>query len=179
MARVYRQKTRSERTCGRCRRTIQKGEEYLSCAPGFRSRPQIRCTSCGFRMSEMTTSKMSEAYAAQEDAEDAVNALEYKQPGEGEEVDLASEFQPILEECGQRIRDVAEEYREASSNWAGGERTNDEWEERADELDAAADEVEQWYLDEEYDPESDDTWDEYLDQIKADVVEHINGIMLP
>lgn len=180
MARIYTQKTRKARVCGRCGDTISPGETYQSCAPGFRGPTLIRCSkgSCAFRQSEMTTSKMAGVYAAQEAAEDSINAIEYTTDNDVLERDIMDEIREILSTCGDAIREVAEEYREASQGWAGGNSPNEEWEEKADELDAAADEAEDFTPD-DYDPEDEESVEEWLARVKDDAVEHVTGISLP
>jgi hypothetical protein len=179
MARVYTQKTRKERTCGRCRDTIKPGETYRSAAPGWRGSTLIRCSkaTCYFRQSELTTSNMSGVYAAQENAEDEINGISIDENERGETV-FKDDLDSILEACAEGITEAAELYRDASSNWAGGERPNDEWDEIADQLDDAADEVRDFDPD-EWDEKDDETWDEYLDRVKSDAVDHVNGITLP
>lgn len=144
MARIYTQKTRKERTCGRCGQTISPGETYRQASPGFRSRPLIRCAKveCSFRQSELTASKMSGAYAALEDAEDALLG----------ELQTVDEVRDVLQTAADGLREVAEEYREASQSWGNGQG-NDEWDMWADELDSAADELEGWEPDDPEDEE--------------------------
>lgn len=123
--------------CGRCHTPLPAGSGYRHTKVGFRGPKIVRCLSseCSFRPSELTDSKLSEAYAAQEDAQDALGTWS------GDKDDLRS----ILDECAERIRGVAEEYRDASQNW--GDSGNEEWDARADALEAAADSLDEVDLD--------------------------------
>ncbi len=129
MARVTTvQKSMKELTCGRCRTVLPKGSAYRWAKPGFRSRTRlIRCmaSACSFWSSELTTSKLAEVYAAQEDALEAIDGAETIEDLEG-----------ILTDAAERAQAVAEEYREAAE--AMGE-AGYEMEERADEIDGWAD----------------------------------------
>lgn len=177
MARIYTQRTRKQRTCGRCGDTIHIGEVYRSAAPGFRGNTLIRCMKpgCSFRQSELTTSNLSEAYAAQEDAE---GELETIVPEDVAPEDLEGEIQPILDACAERIREVASQYREASESWAGGNQPNEEWEEKADELESAADEIEQFDV-EEFDPDGDEPKEEWVTRIVDEATSHIQEVSMP
>jgi len=72
MARVHRvEKCRkTPGKCGKCGNKIKKGQPYTWTKPRYGTK-KVRCKTCPFRRSDLTTSKMSEAYAAldQEDQE--------------------------------------------------------------------------------------------------------------
>jgi hypothetical protein len=120
-------------TCGRCGETIKKGEGYRYAQPGFRNRHKsIRCMSakCSFRASELTSSKMSQVYAAVENAEDEIASWD----GEDAE-DLAE----VLRNAAEEIRTVSEEYGEAAEAMQGA---GEEMQEKADELESWAGDIE-------------------------------------
>ena len=110
MARVTRvTKSMKDQTCGRCRKELPKGSPYQWAKPGFRSRTRlIRCLDCNFRQSELTTSLLSTAYAAQENLEDAVDSWD------GED---AQELTDALEAAAEEAQECYDAYDEANSSW--------------------------------------------------------------
>lgn len=121
---------------------IAKGERYQWVKPRSAWRRMVRCMAHPFRPSEVTTSKMSGVYAAQESAQDELNALT-GQPGD------VGDLQSILESAADSIEEVAEEYREAKEASPTGYVFGEDLEERADEITAAADELRSWSPDED------------------------------
>lgn len=140
MARITTAKARKAYTCSKCGADIKPGTEYRHATPGFRGTKIIRCLGggCYFRQSELCTSNLQGAYAAQEAAEDAID-----------EATTLDDIQSIFNDYAEGLREVAEVYSDASSNWAEG-RGNEEWDEKADALNSAADEAEgfEWDRDE-------------------------------
>lgn len=128
--------------CESCRTPLPAGSPYRWFSVGFRSKfKHKRCTKpvCTPRPSQLESSKLADVYAAQEDAEDAI--------------DSASEIDDItaaVGELGSAIREVADEYTEASTD-DNGTVFNIEAQERAETLEAAADECDGWT------PEAEDT----------------------
>lgn len=116
--------------CSRCGDPIPKGAAYQHASPGFRGSKIVRCLKfeCRFRTSDLTTSHLAQVYAAVEGAEDDLAALENPDDVEG-----------ILEPVIEAAREVAEMYEEAAE--AMGE-AGYESQERADSLNAYADELE-------------------------------------
>lgn len=111
---------------------IKKGDTYYYWTPGFRGTKQMSKTPP--KASQLTTSKMSAAYAAGEALEEAIDSASCVQ-------DLAD----ALEEAASEIRSVAEEYEEASQAETGnGNRVPnaDEMEEKAQGLNDWADSLE-------------------------------------
>jgi hypothetical protein len=111
---------------------IKKGEMYYYWTPGFRGVKQMSKTPP--KASQLTTSKMSAAYAAGEALEEAIDGASCVQ-------DLVD----ALEEAASEIRSVAEEYEEASQAETGnGNRVPnaDEMEEKAQGLNDWADSLE-------------------------------------
>jgi len=128
-------RAQKEYTCGKCRNTIAKSDPYRWAKPGFRSKTKlVRCMTpaCVFRPSELDTSKMSDAYAAIEGAEDDLGGCETIEDAKG-----------VFEACAEGLRGVAGEYQEASDQWADGQG-HEEWQERADMLEEAAQTLDDW-----------------------------------
>lgn len=120
--------------CGRCGKEIGVGDGYRHASPGFRGPKLIRCLgpSCYFRQSELTTSKLAQVYAAQESADEALDAL-------GDDWTETDDVQSILEDVASEVRTVAEEYAEAADAMGDAGEENQE---RADELEGFADTLE-------------------------------------
>lgn len=123
-------------TCDKCGQPIEKGQTYRHFKVGFRyGRKQVRCmkAECSPRQSELTTSKMSGVYAAIEGAEDVIASLRYSDPE-----DDTSSIKSAMEEAGEAIEEVADEYREANEASPTGYVFGEDLNERADELSNAA-----------------------------------------
>jgi hypothetical protein len=125
--------------CGKCGAEIKAGEAYKWWAFRYGGK-RVRCGSCPTpRASELTQSKMSGVFAAQENAQDAISAFR-----DGSH-DSADDLTSALESAAEDIRSVGEEYRESSQNIEDGfqHRTQmcDDLEEKADALDSVADEL--------------------------------------
>lgn len=127
--------------CEKCRTPLPKGSPYRWFKVGFRSRyKHRRCMSpaCAPRPSELESSKLADVYSAQEDAEANIDAA-----GDVEDVKVA------VQEFVDRVNEVAEEYREAATNPNTGSVFNPEAEERADNLESAASDLDGWEPDTE------------------------------
>lgn len=188
MPRIYTQKCRKAgKTCGRCGTAIMPGDVYKSTSPGFRQPPIYRCSdpACSFRQSELTQSKMSSAYAAIEDAHEQLRGFDVGDADPNTpDAFFDDHMQPILDDVASQIRDVAEEYREASDQWAGGQG-HEEWTDRADTLEAAADEAESYEPSGNFDPETlDDDADvdaefrEWVQEVVDEVSSHLDDLAL-
>ena len=136
MARIYTQKTRKPRVCGRCRKDIAVGEQYRSSFPGgpYAHRTLIRCMNgaCSIRPSEMTSSdKLSTIYGALETLE---------------ECSEASALADQLSISASEIRQAGEEYSESADNmeqYFEGSSQVEDIREKADNAEALADALEQ------------------------------------
>ena len=120
-------------TCERDGTLINKGEPYRWFKVGFRSNyKHIRCMKpeCTPRPSELESSNLATAYAAQEDALDSANS-----------VDNPDDAQQVVDEFSSALQELAEEYRTASENPNTGVVFNTDAEERADTLESAAGEL--------------------------------------
>lgn len=133
MARVHTTKAngQAERKCGRCGHVIEKGESYFWAKPGFRTRrPVVRCSKHPFRQSELTTGVRSEALAAVEAFEDAIDSVD--------SFDLLDSVRTDLESA---LDDYVFTREEALGAWPNG---NIQLEEYRDQAESARDEVAGW-----------------------------------
>lgn len=148
-------------TCRGCGREIKAGDGYKWIK--FRYGGKVKkCSSCNFRSSELTSSdKLSRLYAAQEDAHDRLDGWDRED---------ADEIRSLLEDTAQEIREVGEEYQESADAIREHFETSDtadECEEKAQEIEGWADEVEGADV-----PEWDDEEirDEILDGVRSDMI---------
>ena len=118
--------------CGKCRAELPKGSAYLWAKGRYTSR-KVRCTSpnCRFRPSDLTESKMSDVYAAQESLEDFL--------GQWSAADGLEPVQSACSEAAEAIRGVSEEYATAAEAMSGA---GEEMQSKADELESWACEIE-------------------------------------
>lgn len=127
--------------CGKCGTTIAKGAGYRWTKPRYGGK-RIRClgSNCRFRSSDLTSSdKLSRAYQAGENIEDAIEAFR-----ESREVE---DLKSALTEAAEQLREVGQEYRDSADSMESGMNGNrmpmcDELEEKADSLEEKADEIE-------------------------------------
>lgn len=161
---------KSQGNCGKCQKEIAKGDSYRWWKPRYGSK-QVRCMlrSCAPRQSDLTSSdKLSRAYAAGESVEDAIEAFRADHDFES--------LKSAVSDAAEQLREVAEEYREASSNVESGMNGNrmpicDEMEEKADSLESQADDMESAVDEFEEREEVDDLTDEQV----VDLIEEENG----
>lgn len=153
MARVHTTKAngQAQRKCGRCGHEIQKGETYYWAKPGFRTRtPVVRCLTHPFRESELTTGVRSEALAAREEFEDAID-----------DVDSFDALDSVRAELESALDDYVSTRQEALDAWPNG---NSQLEEFVLQAESARDEVAGWqanYTD------SDEPDEDTLDEMAA------------
>jgi hypothetical protein len=129
-------------TCSKDGAPILKGERYMWVKPRSSYRKLVRCMAHPFKQSEITTSKMAGVYAAQENATDELTALT-GQPGD------VGDLSSILEAAAESIREVAQEYRDAAEASPTGLVFGEDLNEKADEIEDAAGELESWSADED------------------------------
>lgn len=125
--------------CEKCGTALPVGSAYVHFKVGFRSRyKHVRCTApaCYPKQSELTSSMMSDAYAAQEEAHAAIDAWE--PDPEAMENDIESLAQ-ILSDCASAANDVASQYEDSISN---APMLEDSLREKVDALEAWASELE-------------------------------------
>jgi rubredoxin/DNA-directed RNA polymerase subunit RPC12/RpoP len=118
--------------CGKCGTELPKGSAYRWAKGRYTSR-KVRCTgpNCGFRPSDLTESKMSGVYAAQESLEDFL--------GQWSAADGLEPVQSACSEAAEAIREVSEEYATAAEAMSGA---GEEMQSKADELESWASDIE-------------------------------------
>lgn len=152
--------------CQVCHEPIRKGMPY-QWAKGRYTPKFVRHATCpGWRMSELDTTKMSTAYAAQEGAHDDIDALEPSkyltaQDAEGNEIFEPEEFvkdiQSILNICAENASECESDYQEGFDNMPEGLQagpTGQQSEERIEYLQSWQQELEGWEPQEEFDQDT-------------------------
>jgi len=127
--------------CSKCGKQIVVGSPYQWIAFRHGGR-RVICDGCTFRASDLTQSKMSGVYAAQESAVESIGSWD------GEDVE---ELRDILQACAEAIREVAQEYQDSADAIHDSfceSATADECEEKAQELESWADMIEGTEFDE-------------------------------
>jgi hypothetical protein len=174
-ARVHRAaKARKEWTCGKCGDTVKVGEPVLSFSVGFRGREQRRCTKpgCYPTREELESSMVSSVYGV-------IDAADWDGDGSFESI------QATLEEVVEVIREVAGEYENSEMF-----DKNEDLQQRAETLNAAADEIEAWQPDEdkpdwimdEYrlaKSKFEDALDTWLGAARESAKDRVEGVELP
>lgn len=153
------------RNCGRCGEPIIPGEKYRKWSFRYGG-THFRCgrTSCNPRPSELTQSKLSTVYAAQEDAHDTIGAAT-----------TVEDITGAVEAVAEAAREVADEYQEADEAFGGTGAT--EHAERASEMEGFAEELESWMPSTEgYD--EDDPPDHVVDAVREEAQEAIDNCPL-
>lgn len=118
MARVFtKTNKRSEISCGKCKKKIESGEEYYTWKLRYGTK-QIRCKSHPARPSEMTSGKLSGAYAAIEGAEEDCLAI---RQGKLEITELPAALNGCADEC----ESVKDEYQDSFDNIPQGLQEGD------------------------------------------------------
>lgn len=149
--------------CSGCGKELPAGSEYRYYKPGFRGRMKIRmCMSdaCTPRRSQLESSKLSEAYAAIENAEDRLRAT-----GNGEGYVLTVEsIQEIIDECASEIRNISEEYEQSIE---AAPMLEDTVREKIELLDQFADELESLSLEDEPEKPEESEYDDEQEYASA------------
>lgn len=160
---------KAQGNCGRCGTPIAAGDPYRHASPGFRSRKLVRCmkSTCYFRQSELTTSKLAGVYEANETLEEELAGL-----GSEDDVETVESYRDTAADA---IEDVAEEYRTASSEWAGGMNSNEEWDEKAEEVSSYAEEIRGIDVP---DPDEHETHEEWVEAVIAEFDSVMSGCSL-
>lgn len=143
-------------TCGKCRTKIEPGMPYQWWAnrlPGSRSGSKsVRCMNCTPTAAEMTPGRRGELMRIQDDAERQISEWE------GDNYD---DLEAIANSIAEEIRGLGEELRESAQNIEDGfghaTYQSEELEQRADDIDSQADEIEQCSFDDPPEAEDQDT----------------------
>lgn len=126
-------KAGKEIKCGRCGEKIEPGQKYFHYSFRYGGK-HVRCSKHYPRPSELTQSKMSGAYAAIEQADDAL--------GEERKNGNAEDIESILETCAEEIEGVRDEYQESLDNMPENfqqGQTGEEIQEKIETLEGFAD----------------------------------------
>lgn len=135
MARVHRiGNSRTVRPCI-AGHDIPVGSAYTWAAPGFRARKRYACAAHPFRPSQLTTGLVSEALAAAEAFEDAIDAIDHDDP------DALTDLSAAVAEFTGELEGYVAQREEALAAWENG---NSQLEELYETAQAAYDEVEAW-----------------------------------
>lgn len=163
MARVHRVDTsRKEHTCGRGGHIIPKGDGYYHASPGFRRRtPLIRCFAHPFRPSELTTSLASDAMAAREALDDALDAIN------PEDDTALDELEAAVEELRSEMEQYRDTRQEALDAWEHG---NSQLEEYLETAETAMSVVDGMVINQES-RDSFDTLEEWVEHVEAEIEE--------
>jgi hypothetical protein len=130
----YVKSSRKAGKCEKCGVELPPKSAYRYFYVGFRSNwKHIRCmdAACNPKMSELESSKLAQVYAAMEDAESSIRSC----------TDWDG-IKEALDDLSNSIRDTASEYEEASQT-PNGDVFNTDAEERAQNLESAADEIDE------------------------------------
>jgi hypothetical protein len=186
--------------CYTCHKPIEVGQGYYKNSPSRFSRTYTWHEGCpGPRSSALESNdKRGQAYAACEDAEDAVNAITgvYKAEDDplsnvaDEDFDtrarlLMEELTDIFTTLGEGVEEAAELWRESASNIEDGfgheTEKSQEMNDHADVYSDAASEASDNSMDQvtpwaEDDDATAEDFDEWIEQAKADAIDAIEGI---
>jgi hypothetical protein len=182
---VFRKVTVEDRTkplplerCGACGKAIEIGTPYKWVKPKsgpYGGTKRSRHASCpSWKPSELTSSTaLSSVYAAQENASEQLGKLSPE--------DTADDIRQIVQDAAEGVREGAEAWRESASNIEDGfghsTYQSDELNEKADTLESAADDLENW--DEIEDFDEDEVRAEVEDDVKGEVLDEILSELQP
>lgn len=134
MPRVYEKRANAgakKKTCGKCGKQIKPGDRYYTWSFRYGG-TYLRHVSCGHpRQSELTQSKLSGVYGAQEDAQDAIDGWD------GED---ASDIAQALNDAAGAVREVAQEYEDGIQNMPDSLQSSP----TAEEMQGKADAINEW-----------------------------------
>jgi hypothetical protein len=149
--------------CEKCGLEIKVGDPAVRFAVGFRGFTRTRCTKpeCFPKPSERESSFVADAYAAQEEVD----------------VDGAGN----LEDLNQIRDDVANAVREVAGQYEDSEMfdKNEDLQQRAETLNEAADELENWEPEGEEPTEDATEYEAWLQQARESLSLAIDGMELP
>jgi len=116
-------------TCDKCREPIEPQQRYYTSSFRYGG-TRTRHETCGYpRPSELTQSRLSEVYAAMETLQDNADTWETEE-----------DAQQAAQDAADVVREVVEAYTEAAEHF-GGQGENQE---RAEQLESFADDLESW-----------------------------------
>lgn len=100
--------------CPKCGKELPAGTGYKWFQADRFSPKLKRCLDCpDWRLSERTSGKIATAYAAQEDAGDALQEIDWH----GRDIqDVLDDIQAVLEQCATGVEECRDEYQESLDN---------------------------------------------------------------
>lgn len=170
--------------CMQCGKPIERGMSYRWCRPNRFTHRRAWHVSCPQPRPSMLEGNERRAalMSAQEDAEDALNAIDYVAGSVSETIDRLRE---ILSDTASQFRDVAEEYEESAQSIEDGfghsTAQSEEAQEKAQMVEEAADLIENLEIPEpdENEEETEDDLQNWLEGVKEDLLAEINGVEIP
>ena len=151
------QKSRKEKVCGRCGKTIPVGSKYFY-IDFYSGRTAVRCENCGFKKSETTENYyLQQVYGLQENYEERL----HNSTGEDLEdikSELVDELETLKDECQERFDNIPEQLQDGDAGQL--------LQERIDSLDGVISDVdstdvqdfEDWREDNGYGEEDFESW---------------------
>lgn len=173
---------KAQGVCESCGNGILAGAGYrfIKARYGPIRKRHLECPS--WRLSEMTTSKMATAYAAQESGHDAIDAIEVPEPDagnfKGEAESLVSELKTILEEVANGYNECASDYQEGLDNMPDQLQDGDvgqQIQEKIDGLESAAQDLESWDPQDD-EPGEDQSFEEWANDVMQEARDAIDAL---
>lgn len=126
------QKSRKEKICGRCGKTIPVGSKYFY-IDFYSGRTAVRCTSCGFKQSETTENPYyQQLWGIQEDYSEKIDNAD-KETIEDVKSELVSDLENLIDEVQERYDNIPEQLQDGEA----GQLLQD----RIDSLDSAMSDI--------------------------------------
>lgn len=168
--------------CQVCGAHLIKGTPYKH-AKGRYTPKMVRCETCPeWRRSQLDTSKLATALAAQEEATDSLQGLDFDSYSELSAEKAVEAFlgdvKGIVDQCASGGRDCAGEYQEGLDNMPEGLQqgpTGEGIQEKIDALEAWADGLEEFEPDEDLEAHDND-WIAYCGAIVEEAQELVDAL---
>lgn len=169
-------KSKFSRRCEKCGAEIEPGMTYRYIEPRYGPK-RYRCGDCPrWRPSEMTGSKLATAMAGQEDAADALGALDLYV--DADDVDsVVDDIRSILDDCAQTGDDCRDDYQDGFDNIPYNLQEGDvaqQIQEKIDALERWADDLRSFSPDAFGDDETPPN--EYLESVVNDAQDLVDGL---
>lgn len=184
---------KSPGACRGCGTTIEVGMPYRLASSRF-SGKIVRCMECPpFKPSELESTVLADAYAAQEDASATLGVLAFAELPDAENDDdepdddahaeavqaVIDDIKGILEACTEGGRSAYEQTEESFDNLPEGFQQADSGQmlqERMDALETWCDDLESWDEPSEWDPEQYDSFGDWVSELTDSAQEVIDGL---
>lgn len=99
-------------TCESCREPINAGMAYKYVAPRYGPKRKRHQDCPYWKQSELTSGKIATAYAAQEDAHEALESVSWPDEDEDPVSTVESDIQEILSACAEGAQECMDDYQE-------------------------------------------------------------------